>query len=99
MIRGTTPTLQFIMPFSTSQLAEAYVTLSQNGEVVLDKALSDCNCDGNKLSVRLMQEETLRLQCNNITEIQIRARTDEGEAIASNIIRVTTGRILKEGVI
>lgn len=99
MIRGTTPTLQFIMPFSTSQLTEAYVTLSQNGEIVLDKALSDCNCEENKLSVRLTQEETLRLQCDSTTEIQIRARTVDDEALASNIFRVSTGRILKEGVI
>ena len=99
MIRGTTPTLEFLMPFDTGQLAEAYVTLSQNGAVVLDKALNDCQCGGQKLSVRLTQEETLKLQDEIITEIQIRARTVEDEAMASNIIRVSTGRILKEGVI
>ena len=99
MIRGTTPTLEFIIPFDTGQLAEAFVTLSQNGVVVIDKALEECNCGGNKLSVRLTQEETLKLQCDCITEIQVRARTLEGEAIASNINRVQTGRILKDGVI
>lgn len=99
MIRGTTPTLEFIIPFDTGQLAEAYVTLSQNGAVVIDKALSECECGENKLSVRLTQEETLKLQCDCTTEIQIRARTIEGEAVASNINRVHTGRILKDGVI
>lgn len=99
MIRGTTPTLEFTIPFDAGQLAEAYVTLSQNGEIVIDKALHDCQCGGNKLSVKLTQEETLKLQCECITEIQIRARTLEGEAIASNIIREQTERILKDGVI
>ena len=99
MIRGTTPLLEFVIPFDTSLLAEAYVTLSQNGVVVLDKALDDCKCDANKLSVRLTQEETLKLQCDRITEIQIRARTLEGEAVASNIFRERTDRILKDGVI
>lgn len=99
MIRGTTPLLEFIIPFDTSQLAEAFVTLSQNGAVVVDKALTECNCDENRLSVHLTQEETLKLQCDCITEIQIRARTIAGEAVASQIIRERTDRILKDGVI
>lgn len=99
MIRGTTPTLKFTVPFDTSILAEAWVTLSQNDEVVLNKRLEDCKCDVRKLSVRLTQEETLLLDCKCKTEIQIRARTYEGEALASQIITEDTGRILKDGVI
>jgi hypothetical protein len=99
MIRGTTPTLEFVIPFDTGQLSEAFVTLSQNGAVVLDKPLSECKCSGNKLSVKLTQEDTLKLQCDCITEIQIRAKTMYGEALASTIIRERTDRILKEGVI
>lgn len=99
MIRGTTPTLEFIIPFDTSQLSQAYVTLSQNGAVVIDKELRECNCNENKLSVQLTQEETLKLDNDGMTEIQIRAKTVDGEALASNIIRELTGRILKDGVI
>ena len=99
MIRGTTPTLEFIIPFDTSILDEAWVTLSQNGSVILNKQLGDCQCEERKLTVRLTQEETLKLDCDCKTEIQIRARTKEGEALASNIITVNTDRILKDGVI
>ncbi len=99
MIRGTTPTLEFAIPFEADQLAEAFVTLSQNGNVVVDKPLKECTCTGNKLSVRLTQEETLKLECDCITEIQIRARTISGDAIASAIMRESTDRILKDGVI
>lgn len=99
MIRGTTPTLEFTVPFDTSILAEAWVTLSQKDEVVLNKQLEDCKCDERKLSVKLTQEETLLLDCKCKTEIQIRARTLEGEALASQIITADTGRILKDGVI
>lgn len=99
MIRGTTPTLEFTVPFDTSILAEAWVTLSQNDEVVLNKQLKDCKCDGRKLSVKLTQEETLLLDCKCLTELQIRARTLEGEALVSQIITADTGRILKDGVI
>lgn len=99
MIRGTTPKLEFMIPFSTDQLANCYITLSQKGLVVVDKTLSDCIREGNKISVRLTQEETLKLQHGCTTEIQIRAKTLEGEAIASQIIQVNTQRILRDGVI
>lgn len=99
MIRGTTPTLEFTLPFAASALAEAYITLAQRGTVVVDKCLEDCKCDGNMLILRLTQEETLRLDSQYTTEIQIRVRTPAGEALASNIMRESTERILKEGVI
>ena len=99
MIRGTTPTLEFTVPFDTELLAEAYVTLSQNRVIVVDKALSECQCNGNKLTVRLTQEETLKLKCDCNTEIQVRARMIDGNAVASNIMTVDTNRILKDGVI
>ena len=99
MIRGTTPLLEFEIPFDTSQLAAAYVTLSQNGVVLVDKPLAECKCDANKLSVRLTQEETLKLECDCIAEMQVRARTLSGDSIASEIIRENVERILKDGVI
>jgi hypothetical protein len=99
MIRGTTPTLEFVLPFDTSLLAEAFVTLAQGGTVVVDKSLKDCNCSGDLLTVRLTQEDTLKLDDKINTEIQIRAKTVSGDAIASNITTVDTERILKDGVI
>lgn len=99
MIRGTTPRLEFTIPFDTSHLAEAFVTLSQNREVIVDKALEECVCDATKLSVQLRQEDTLKLACDCKTEIQIRARTLSGDVFASDIFVVDTDRILKDGVI
>lgn len=91
--------MEFTIPMDTGLLAEAYVTLSQNNVVIVDKALKDCKCDERKLSVRLTQEETLKLDCNCNTEIQIRAKTLDGNVLASEIIAVNTDRILKDGVI
>lgn len=99
MIRGTTPTLEFVLPFDTSLLATAYITLTQGKEVVVDKAMTECNCKERVLSVRLTQEETLKLNCDCKTEIQIRAKTVEGDSLASEIFVVNTERILKDGVI
>ena len=99
MIRGTTPLLEFVIPFDTSLLAEAFVTMAQNGVVVVEKKLSECERTAKKLSVRLSQEETLKLKQSIITEIQIRAKTLSGEVVASNIFMERTDRILKDGVI
>ena len=99
MIRGTTPTLKFFIPFDTSLLAAAYITLAQNDEVILEKELTECECGDRVLSVRLKQEETLKLKCDYKTEIQVRAKTQEDDSLASDIFIVDTERILKDGVI
>lgn len=99
MVRGTTPLLEFILPFETGDIAEAFITLAQNGEVVINKTLQDCMIDTHKLSVRLTQEETLTLQDDRVVEIQVRVRTVMGEALASNIFVERAGRILNDGVI
>lgn len=101
MIRGTTPTLEFTLPFDTSLIAELYITITQNGATALEKTLSDCNCNGMSVSLTLTQEDTLRLEQKpySDSEMQIRVRTVAGEALASNIMRIYVGRILKDGVI
>lgn len=101
MIRGTTPTLEFTLPFDTSLIAEMYITITQNGITTLEKTLSDCNCSGTSVSLTLTQEDTLGLQQQprSRDEMQIRVRTIAGKALASDIMSVYVGRILKEGVI
>lgn len=87
MIRGTTPVLEFTLPFETDLLEEAYVTIAQMGTVVIEKSIDECTLKHNMLSVRLPQEETLKLiaQRNLRAEIQLRVLTRDGEALASNI--------------
>lgn len=99
MIRGTTPTLEIELPFDSSELSEMYITLSQNKEVIIDKDISECVCDGVIVTLRLSQEDTLKLSDRYNTEIQIRAKTQLGDVIASDIMTVPTYRILKDGVI
>lgn len=59
MIRGTTPTLEFTLPFDASLIAEMYVTIAQGEKTVLEKTLSDCNCSGTSVSLTLTQEDKL----------------------------------------
>lgn len=101
LIRGTTPTLTFTLPFSAEQLDCAYVTLSQVDKVIVDKRVgtAGCTCSSNTITTQLTQDETLKLSGNAETSIQIRAKTKEGVALASNIIKIYTKDILRDGVI
>ena len=99
MIRGTTSTLQFAFPFELNNIAELWVTLKQDNNIVLDKTLVDCELDGSVLTLRLTQQDTLKLNAFLPVAIQIRIRTNDGNAVASNIITTSVGQILKDGVI
>lgn len=99
MIRGTTPTLEFTLPFSTDLIDEAYITVAQYKKPVFEKAKSDCTLNGNTISVKLTQEETLKLKAGAKVEMQIRCLTTTNDAIASEIIVCDAERILKDGEI
>ena len=98
MFRGTTPTHTFILPIEASLLTDAYITYAQHGSTKIEKRLSDCVRDDNKLVVVLSQLETLSLMANNLTEIQVAAKVG-GKVMRSQIISVPTERILKDGEI
>ena len=99
MIRGTTPTLAFTLPLATDSIAAAWVTIAQDRKIIIDKTLDDCARDGNTLTVALTQDETLQLTSGVYCEVQVRVRTADGQAMASQICKLPAERILKDGVI
>lgn len=99
MIRGTTPVFTFKLPFNVDLLAEVWVTFEQNGSEIFNKRLCECEHDGDTITVGLTQEETLKLKCHCFTQVQVRALTVDGTALASKIIKIYTDEILKDGVI
>lgn len=99
MIRGTTPTLEFQLPFETDVIQKAYVTFATGATVVLEKSIDDCICKGDKLIIKMSQRDTLALTGGAVVDIQIRVLTFENEALASNIIRTSVSQILKDGEI
>lgn len=101
MRRGTTPTHTFCTDLDMTDAEVIYVTYQQNGKTVLEKTREDVEVDGNKVIVKLTQEETLLFERRRDipVRIQIRARWALGNAVASNIIETTAKEILKEGVI
>ena len=83
MIRGTTPTHTFSIPFDTSTVSEVKITYAQDDVVVLEKRTDDCTLSGSQLSVTLTQDDTFLFDCKKIVEIQIRILTIDGNALAS----------------
>lgn len=99
MIRGTTPQLDFGLPFEVSFIKTVWVTFSQNNEEIFTLENEALTMNDACISVKLTQEQTLLLSQNNTVEIQIRILTNANNALASNIIKTSVGRILKDGVI
>lgn len=102
MIRGTTPTLTFTLPFDVNEALKLWLTFSQKHEEVFTLEKEDLNIEENVITCRLTQQQTLSLKCNTPVEIQIRvAFTNESfdDALASEIITTSMQRILKDGEI
>lgn len=85
MRRGTTPTITFTLPVDASTLQAADITISNPGGAHISKSLEELTKIGSKLSIRLTQEETLRLRENSVVKIQCAIRLGSGVCIRSQI--------------
>ena len=100
MIRGTTPTHIFQIPFNTSQIKELKILYAQSNEILLEKRMRDCTIDGDTITVHLTQEETFLFDCKkNRVEIQIRILTTNDELLSSTIMNVPVSRCLDNEVL
>ena len=103
MIRGTTPTLIFTIPYMAEQIEAGFITFAQRGSVCFEKELDDEDVEvsDHVIQVYLSQEETLMLSDVAKLKVQIRLRlAGEGDkAVASQIMETSVGAILKGGVI
>lgn len=102
MYRGTTPTLYLELDTElelADNIAEMWVTFkSPSVEVTktFDEVIFDA--ETNKITVTLTQEETLKFYKGD-TEVQVRIRTKDGLAYATDIATIDIEKVLKEGVI
>lgn len=96
---GTTPKHTFTFPFETSLIQELKITYSQNGKTVLEKHLVDCEIGDNFCSVTLTQEETFLFAGCVAIAIQARVLTVGGDALASDIYYVESGKCLDREVL
>lgn len=98
MRRGTTPTISYNVDIDLTSALELYITLKQDGLVVIEKSIEDVTITSESISIALTQEETLNLVPGKVL-MQIRAKMPDGAALASNIMMGYVEQILKNGVI
>lgn len=96
MIRGTTPTHIFTLPFDTSMVKTIKISYRQNNIVKLTKRNDDCVFDGNTVTLKLTLEDTFAFAGGACVEVRIRVLTQSGEALASNIMRVQCDACLSD---
>ena len=99
MRRGSTPTNVFTVPMDLHN-ATVYIDYEQNGQIVLEKTNDDMTFDSDPytITIELSQEDTLKFKPGTVC-VQIRYVFANGDADASNIIKTTFERIIKDGVI
>ena len=99
MIRATTPTHTFTLPFGSDKVKTAIITYEQHGETILEKKKGDISAKDNMLMVTLTQEETLLFDAKRSVTIQLRVLTTGGAVLASQSFTVPCGRVLNEEVL
>ena len=102
MIRGTTPTVRFTVPFDPSIAKKIWITFSQNKDEVFTIEKDQCTFEEHTVVAKLSQSQTLSLAANSLVQIQMRVSFSNGdmdEALASNILTVNVQTILKDGEI
>lgn len=99
MIRGTTPMHVFTHSLDPSDFEKIRIIYSQDNTVLFVKTMEDCEVEGNTITVRLTQENTLAFDHNLPVDIQVRILTKDKVALASAVKTVRVSRCLENGVI
>lgn len=99
MRRGTTPTHIFYTDIDLTDAAVIWLTYKVDGKIVIQKEKEDLTVETDRISFKLTQEETLALMTSRPVRMQIRARFEDGSAIASQVMATNVEEILKDGVI
>lgn len=106
MIRGTTPTFSIaVRGIDLSSFPTIYITIKQ-GNFEIEKTGEDIKLiDSSTLEFSLTQKETLSLNAYDRDnkprdcQMQLRAISEDGIAVASDITHLRVEDVLKEGVI
>lgn len=87
MIRGTTPTHTFEIPLEVSYIADLRLSYAQGGEELITKNKTDVTLEGQTITVKLTQEETLKFDhSKSVAHVQLRVKTTDGVVLSSRIM-------------
>lgn len=97
MVRGSTPTFVFSLPFPSDYVSTAKITFAQ-GCAVVERDLATCVCNGNDIKLTLTQEETLCFRSGAKIDIQLAVKAGEF-VFRSRIYKVDAEKALNEEVL
>ena len=96
MVKGTTPTFTFTLPFDASTVEVAYLTFQQGNSVAFEKDMTSATTEGQSISFLVTQKDTLGLADSPDVTIQFRCKTSDGKVYASGLIEVPVVPTLKD---
>lgn len=96
MVKGTTPTFTFTLPFDASTVEVAYLTFQQGNSVAFEKGMTSATTEGQSISFLVTQKDTLGLADSPDVTIQFRCKTSDGKVYASGLIEVPVVPTLKD---
>lgn len=99
MMKGTTPTHVFTLPVNVDVIKTIRIIYAQGGVERVTKSTEDCTMEGNRVTVKLTQEDTFAFMEDECVEVQVRVLTTSGDALASRIIRVHCRECLSDEVL
>lgn len=100
MIKGSTPTHKFNLPFTVDIIDKLQIKYAQNDENVITKEKADCVLDGKTICVTLKQEETLLFDCHKTTvQIQLKIKTLDGKVVISRLLTAPLEKCLFDEVL
>lgn len=99
IIRGTTPIIEIqVIGCDLKKYKHILITIQQ-GRVSLDKTENDISIENDIIRFKLTQDETLTFSAFKDALIQLRAKSDDGNTVASDITTIQVKGILKEGLL
>lgn len=100
IVKSTTPTIRFdFKVVLVADIVKAYLTMKQQGALVVEKSLEDAAVLEKSLQWTLTQEETIKINPSRTICLQVKYKLNDGSVYASKIYEVPALDILKADVI
>ena len=84
---GSTPKHTFTLPDGVNDIKTIFVSYGQNDVEVFCKKSNEVQLNGNDVIVQLTQEDTLKLECGIVAEIQLKILLEDGNVGYTEIIK------------
>lgn len=99
MYRATTPSHRFTFPIDPENCEIIRITYAQNNKIILTKEKSDMTISDNTVTLVLTQEETKMFFARFPVQVQVRALTFDGKALASPTFTRDVKEVLDDGIL